>query len=54
MLCCRWGPDSRYGRVAASLFYFDTRFWDKDSWWLWDIAVVVLEKGVGVKVRAGP
>jgi hypothetical protein len=51
MFCCRWGDDPRYGRVAASHFLFDTRFWNKDSWWLWDLAVVVLEKSVGVKVR---
>jgi hypothetical protein len=28
------------------MFYFDTRFWG-DSWWLWDIAVVVLNQPLG-------
>lgn len=32
------------------MFFFDTRFWDKDSWWLWDMAVVVLEQPLGRKV----
>jgi hypothetical protein len=34
------------------MFFFDTRFWDKDSWWLWDMAVVVLEQPLGRKVGA--
>lgn len=53
--CCvlyRWGPDPRFGRSAASMFYFDTRFWDKDSWWLWDLAIAVLEQPLGRKVGA--
>jgi hypothetical protein len=48
--CIRWGPDPRYGRSRAVIFFFDTRFWDKDSWWLWDMAVVVLEQPLGKKV----
>lgn len=40
------GPDPRYSRAEASMFFFDTRFWG-DSWWLWDIAVVVLNQPLG-------
>lgn len=28
------------------MFYFDTRFWG-DRWWLWDMAVVVLNQPLG-------
>jgi len=47
----RMGSDPRFGRAVAAAFHFDTRFWTSGKWWLWDIAVVVLEQPLGRKVR---
>lgn len=44
------GPDPRFGKSPAAAFHFDTRFWSSGKWWLWDIAVVVLQKPLGRKV----
>lgn len=46
----RRGSDPRYKQAKAVRFHFDTRFWTSGSWWLWDMAVAVLDKGVGSQV----
>eukprot|EP00775_Hariotina_reticulata_P013157 gene13157-13287_t len=45
------GPDPRYGWASAIRFSFNTGFWTSD-WWLWDIAVVIIDKRLGDQTGA--
>jgi len=47
-----WLPSCcRYGWASAVRYSFSTAFWTSD-WWLWDIAVVIIDKRLGDKTGA--
>jgi glutamyl endopeptidase len=41
------GNDKRYGTVGWLRVFYNTGYWTARDWWLWDIAVVILDTDLG-------
>jgi V8-like Glu-specific endopeptidase len=41
------GTDRRFGTVGWRRVFYNTGYWTTSEWWLWDIAVVILDTDLG-------